>query len=128
MGRYIYSRSKSLWRLRSTYRWFRVSYYVVMPLAVAMYVLGVAVQVHGQISLYKLRGTVELDIVSIALAILLPAWFVFFYRRPDLVYRFGLKVWPIKLDPSLEEEKNLVIQRIAWLVGRGDPPDDFSLF
>ena len=55
-------------------------------------------------------------------------WALIYRFRPDLAFRLELWLSPKKLHPSVEDDKNRVLQRLDWLAGRSSPPEDDSLF
>ena len=90
----------------------------------------------GSLAAIAVIGAVFID-MGLMRAFIYPAigaavvygWLVLAQFRPDLAVRLTWKLNPRKLHPSVEQESEEMLRRVAWLAGNGTPPEGWrSMF
>ncbi len=123
MKRWTYSRDKSLWILEQIYKRcerrirFTRTLWAVVGFATLLFVIA-------ESGLAILDGFDPMRILrDAAIVVVVYPWLLLAQFRPDLAVRLEWKLYPKKLHPSVEQEWNEMLRRVALLAGRGTPPE-----
>ncbi len=107
------------------YDWFTKN----MPVIWLIFLAGSLAAIAAIAAVLVYLGPMRAFTYPVMCTVVVYAWLLLVQLRPDLAVRLTWKLNPRKLHPSVEQESEEMLRRVAWLAGNGTPPEGWrSIF